>query len=66
MAERIRQKTAEEKIKHGEKELNITLSLGVAGTSNTNCLLEELLKQSDIALYRAKDKGRDNVQTTQI
>lgn len=42
-----------------------TLCAGVAG-ANTKVSLESLLKDADIALYRAKNSGRNRVQTLML
>ena len=36
-----------------------TLSIGITSADGPNCSLREMLKQSDIALYRAKAQGRN-------
>lgn len=41
-----------------------TLCAGVAG-ANTKVSLDSLLKDADVALYRAKDNGRNRVETLQ-
>ena len=42
----------------------VTLSLGVATFENTASLIsqEKLIKQADLALYKAKEQGRNQVQ----
>ena len=39
-----------------------TSSIGVAVFSGSDCSLEELMKQADIALYQAKEGGRNTVR----
>jgi diguanylate cyclase (GGDEF)-like protein len=41
--------------------LNITVSIGVATLGDENAI-EELIKKSDIALYEAKECGRNQVK----
>ncbi len=41
---------------------SITISAGIA-TNNQSCTISELLRQSDIALYQAKDEGRNRCIT---
>lgn len=36
-----------------------TLSIGITSAYSSSCTIQELLKQSDIALYRAKARGRN-------
>jgi diguanylate cyclase (GGDEF)-like protein/PAS domain S-box-containing protein len=43
-------------------ELSCTLSVGVAVTSDPQCAVEELLQQADLAMYRAKGRGRDRAE----
>jgi diguanylate cyclase (GGDEF)-like protein/PAS domain S-box-containing protein len=42
-------------------ELSCTMSIGVACTSDYHHNAEALLSEADLALYRAKDRGRDQV-----
>ena len=43
----------------GRDEFVNTMSLGIAVTSDSDRGVEVLLKEADLALYRAKDRGRD-------
>lgn len=44
----------------GELSLNVTASIGVATVLQHASMMDmELLRQADLALYRAKDEGRD-------
>jgi len=67
IAERIRLNVEEMGIAH-KKSLPaqiVTLSLGVAISEGTTTLVsfEELIKHADTALYKAKDQGRNQVQS---
>ena len=46
-------------INDGAQTLNITISIGVAATSNPDDMAEDVLERADAALYRAKDSGRN-------
>ena len=43
----------------GDQEVVATVSIGVAATSRTDHLPDDLLREADLAMYRAKDRGRD-------
>ncbi len=45
-----------------ETEIRITTSAGIAMAPDDSNEAEELIKNADLALYRAKDHGRDNYQ----
>ncbi len=64
LAERIRSNVEKNDIEH-EKSLPtqiVTLSLGVATLEKTaNISYKELIKNADIALYKAKEEGRNRV-----
>ena len=45
-----------------ETEIRITASLGISLAPNDSNNAETLIKNADLALYRAKDLGRDNYQ----
>jgi len=45
----------------GEKNLFVTMSVGVASDPNRTSTLSELMKSSDVALYEAKRSGRNRV-----
>jgi len=60
-AEEIRKDITSLKIKHRSQILNITASLGVAIYPMHGVTTEETLKSADIALYKAKENGRDQV-----
>jgi len=45
----------------GGIELQMTCSIGVAALPDTVARVDNLLGAADVALYRAKDEGRDRV-----
>jgi diguanylate cyclase (GGDEF)-like protein len=54
------------KVIYEEQEISITVSIGVAAINSENNIsnIEDVLKQADDALYKAKAKGRNCVVTT--
>lgn len=65
-AERIRSLVAEQQVVHPETEqaVSVTISIGVAATWE-GCSLDSLLRHADVALYRAKQEGRNRVEVPQ-
>jgi diguanylate cyclase (GGDEF)-like protein len=63
VAERIRQSVSTARIAHAEKQPlgRLTVSIGVAVCPDDGQTPEGLLEAADIALYRAKKSGRDQV-----
>jgi diguanylate cyclase (GGDEF)-like protein len=63
-AESIRHKALSLAIRYKDKDLdNVALSLGVAVFPEHGATAEELLQAADVALYRAKNAGRNQVVT---
>ncbi len=46
----------------GEEELVCTVSVGIAVTTDAHHSPEALIQEADLALYRAKDRGRDRAE----
>ena len=46
----------------GAEEFVCTVSVGIATTADTHHVPERLLQEADLALYRAKDRGRDRAE----
>lgn len=64
IAERMREIAAELSLRHrGQPIERITLSLGVAGYPEHGDRGEELIREADQALYRAKRAGRNRVES---
>ena len=66
-AERLRKAVSESAVMHGDREICITASFGVAGfrpsvAENTDVTHEALINQADKALYQAKNEGRNRVR----
>ncbi|MFH1258738.1 MAG: sensor domain-containing diguanylate cyclase [Elusimicrobiota bacterium] len=62
LAETIRQKISEEKFVFGDKTVNLTVSLGVAGFPEDATIPSQLVRTADEFMYQAKNKGRNQVQ----
>jgi diguanylate cyclase (GGDEF)-like protein len=61
-AEQIRVNMSKITLKHSGQDLGkVTLSLGVSTYPQSGMTRDELIKNADIALYRAKENGRNQV-----
>ena len=61
-AERIRQDTEQLQVKHMEKAIDFSISIGVTELSTEeNETIDEIIIRADKALYRAKNSGRNTV-----
>ena len=45
-----------------DAELRVSISAGLATTGKEECSLDEIVARADVALYEAKDSGRDLVR----
>jgi len=63
VAERLRRRIAAEpfSIANGAKNLEVTISIGIAAAAGANDSAAAILKRADQALYRAKRDGRNRV-----
>ena len=62
MAQRLRQKIAEQHILLPQRNLGYTVSIGVASLRSYTRDFAELLRNADTALYKAKRLGRNRVE----
>ena len=60
-AETIRRRVAEQVFNSGDEEVSITVSLGVASHRDGEDI-DTLIRRADVALYRAKERGRNMVE----
>ena len=61
VAERIRKIINEELIGDGVRELRVALSAGVTELHENDVNFEKLFSRADLALYKAKEEGRNRV-----
>jgi diguanylate cyclase (GGDEF)-like protein len=61
IAERLRRGAGVVQVLAGDAIVGVTISIGAAALSQHGRELFELLAAADLALYRAKDTGRDRV-----
>ena len=61
VAERIRKTIENHDIKYQETQINVTVSIGVAVMDSHDTRYEDLISRADIALYKAKNLGRNQV-----
>jgi diguanylate cyclase (GGDEF)-like protein len=60
-AERIRTLVEQTSIIHKKQKINATISIGVSKVISDDSSHEEVIKRADIALYQAKNSGRNKV-----
>ena len=64
VAERLRQAIIDQPIVTEDGPLRLTVSLGLASLGSAPADLDELLRRADVALYQAKQNGRNRVEST--
>ena len=61
-AQRIQQQMAETPLVVGDKTILVTVSIGIAIMAATDASADAPLNRSDLALYRAKENGRNRIE----
>ena len=62
IAERLRRRVEEMVVWHNERDIRFTVSIGLADLqADVENPLEDMMKRADLALYRAKNSGRNRV-----
>ncbi|MEA2935561.1 MAG: two-component system, cell cycle response regulator [Variibacter sp.] len=61
VAERLRRRMASERFVVGERDVEVTISIGLASLGGPDDRAATMLKRADQALYRAKRDGRNRV-----
>jgi diguanylate cyclase (GGDEF)-like protein len=64
-ADQWRSRFAEQKVRHGDLELSVTFSVGLATYPDHGATAAALMISADQALYRAKALGRNRVEVAQ-
>ena len=62
IADRLRRKISSLVLSNIAPDLRVTVSVGAAQADHEKDDLDELIRRADVALYRAKDAGRDRVE----
>lgn len=62
VAEKLRRMVEQLDIRFQNQTIETTISLGITDCHNTNTKLDDLIKNVDIALYKAKSQGRNCVK----
>jgi len=63
VAERLRQAIIDQPIATEDGPLHLTVSLGLTNLGSAPADLDELLRRADVALYQAKQNGRNRVES---
>lgn len=63
-AERVRETIAKTPFQSEKHIIDITVSIGLASMNNTKDNLDEIIKHADVALYDAKNSGRNKISYT--
>lgn len=61
LAERLRQAVEATGCPISDRQMNVTVSVGVASYQESISFLDDLLRDADTAMYRAKNQGRNRV-----
>jgi diguanylate cyclase (GGDEF)-like protein len=63
LAERLRRVTANSKLSINHQEIDLHISIGVTKLKQGDASIEDCLRRADDALYRAKQNGRNRVES---
>ena len=64
-AERLRKKIMDQKVDYEGKSIQVTASFGIVTLSQNMSTVEDMLGVADEAMYRAKEKGRNQVYVSE-
>lgn len=62
IAERLRKRTELETVRFGNADIHFTVSVGVTETRDADQTLEQTIFRADMALYKAKNAGRNRTE----
>lgn len=62
VAERLRQNINKQVIKSDKNDFHISVSIGITNYTTADKQLADMIKRADLALYRAKENGRNRVE----
>ncbi|OGI23121.1 MAG: hypothetical protein A2287_02445 [Candidatus Melainabacteria bacterium RIFOXYA12_FULL_32_12] len=60
--ERLRKRIEQEDFRYGDTPVRVTVSIGIANLTPSVVTEKDLLKRADMALYTAKDNGRNRIE----
>jgi two-component system cell cycle response regulator len=61
LAERLRSRVEASRLPFGEREIAMTISIGLAMRQDTDRSIDQIVARADVALYQAKADGRNRV-----
>lgn len=62
LAERLLRATAQSRLRYKEQDIGLSISMGVTTLKPSDQSIEDCLRRSDHAMYRAKQNGRNRVE----
>lgn len=64
-SKRIQQSLANNSVTFEGKEVYVTVSIGISTASDKHNNFDQLIKDADIAMYKAKENGRNRIEITE-
>ncbi|MGV2871018.1 GGDEF domain-containing protein [Colwellia sp. E150_009] len=61
-AKRIQQSLTDQRLKFEDKDVPLTVSMGISTVTSKHENFEQLIKDADIAMYKAKTNGRNRIE----
>ena len=66
IAKRIKYSLANNCISYEEQDIYMTVSMGICTANNDHTSFEQIIKDADTAMYKAKTNGRNRIETIEI